>query len=255
MAASAMAAHTSSSHGQLLVSSNDAEVIEAALASLRSRVGHERRAGASALRGAVDLSSREMSPETFTQFEDALFKRVFTQVHSNEIHEKLGAVAAMHSLIDVSSGEAETKIIKFANTLSDLIRTSTDPALLEAVARALGHLAHASVVPNTDYVEFEVRHLFSLLLASCCDSLPSHVLFAVARLPHTAIYSLFTLPPPPRFDAYALRSTVGLNGYMRSRTTATAALLHASFSASWRSMPRLSSSLSREIFLPEYGRC
>ena len=126
------------------------------------------------MRGAVDLSSREMSPETFTQFEDALFKRVFTQVHSTEIHEKLGAVAAMHSLIDVSSGEAETKIIKFANTLSDLIRTNTDPALLEAVARALGHLAHASVVPNTDYVEFEVSRRLPLRCEGERLRMPAH---------------------------------------------------------------------------------
>ena len=43
--------------------------------------------------------------------------------------------------------EAETKIIKFANTLSDLIRTNTDPALLEAVEVGTTGIAFATAAP------------------------------------------------------------------------------------------------------------
>ena len=177
----------------------DPSAVDAALALLRSRSERHRKDGAVQMRAAVDMAAREMSPETFSHFEDALFKRIFEMVRSagnnawsaltlqlcvgsldrNSRETRSGhryspllcvclrrrsvpvcdgfmALAAMDALIEsTSSGEAETKIIKFANTLSKMISTNTDTQVLELVALTLGHLAHASVVPNTDYVEFE----------------------------------------------------------------------------------------------------
>lgn len=63
----------------------------------------------------------------------------------------------MDALIEVSSSEVETKIIKFANTLRNMISVNTEAEVLEGSACALGHLARASVVSNSDFVDFEVR--------------------------------------------------------------------------------------------------
>ena len=115
------------------------------------------------LRALVESASRGLSIETFAKFENELFQvsrgtdgfhrlpqflkgrngerpgswtanlflshqRIFTLVHAPEshLHEKLGGLEAMDKLIDVSSAEPETKVIKFANKLSFSLRSSVD---------------------------------------------------------------------------------------------------------------------------------
>jgi hypothetical protein len=55
-------------------------------------------------------------------------QRIFALVHTAEgqLHEKLGGVEAMDELIDVSSAETETKVIKFANKLSNSLRSNVE---------------------------------------------------------------------------------------------------------------------------------
>jgi hypothetical protein len=48
------------------------------------------------------------------------------QAPESQLHEKLGGLEAMDKLIDVSSAESETKVIKFANKLSFALRSSVE---------------------------------------------------------------------------------------------------------------------------------
>lgn len=48
------------------------------------------------------------------------------QAPESQLHEKLGGLEAMDELIDVSSAESETKVIKFANKLSFALRSSVE---------------------------------------------------------------------------------------------------------------------------------
>lgn len=57
----------------------------------------------------------------------------------SQLHEKLGGVQAMDELIDVTSAETETKVIKFANRLSASLRTTSDYEFLVQVSRVLDH--------------------------------------------------------------------------------------------------------------------
>lgn len=69
---------------------------------------------------------------------------------------RLVAVGTIDALVDAPSSEKETKVIKFANTLSNALRANGERAVLAAAARALGRLAAARAASNADYVEFEV---------------------------------------------------------------------------------------------------
>jgi hypothetical protein len=139
--------------------------VDAALTLLRSK---ERRAdGAVLLRSAVNTAARELSKDAFAFFESSLFRRIFEMVHSSDVQEKRGAVAALEALIDAPSSSDETKVIKVANTFKHIISSAEDGQLLEDVARALGSLASqtSAHVPNNDYVEFELSRGLEWLFA------------------------------------------------------------------------------------------
>jgi len=57
------------------------------------------------------------------------------------------------------------KAVKFANGLKNVITASHDDALLEAAAKALGHLAKASPMPTNDFVDFELNRGLEWLCA------------------------------------------------------------------------------------------
>jgi hypothetical protein len=148
-----------------------------------------RQTAANNLRDAVRVSGREMSPEAFAFFEEALFTRIFTMIHSPSLGVKRGAVAgkciviimptfectffffkllqkifplsilsAMESLLEIISSNLEAKAIKYANTFKHMLSSTTEEVLLAEVAKALGHLAaQATTMQNNDYVEFELN--------------------------------------------------------------------------------------------------
>ena len=77
-------------------------------------------------------------------------QNLFSCVHSDYLPGKFGGVMAIKELIDCPSAGAETKAIKFANTLSFAIRLNTDFYLLEIAAEALGYMAKFSPVSHVD---------------------------------------------------------------------------------------------------------
>ena len=76
---------------------------------------------------------------------------------------KRGGILAIRELIDCTSAAAESKVIKFANTIAAVLKANTDFALIELVADALGYMARHSPVSHVDYVESELNRALEWL--------------------------------------------------------------------------------------------
>jgi hypothetical protein len=110
---------------------------------------------------AAELSSllwilaHEMSLEDYGTVENEVFTAVFALVHSQDNKRRIAGLCALDALIDAPSSDEEKKAIKFANTLSNGLRSAHgDYEFLSAVSKALGHMATRTV--NIDFVEAEV---------------------------------------------------------------------------------------------------
>ena len=110
---------------------------------------------------AAELSSllwimaHEMSLEDYGTVENEVFTSVFALVHSQDNKRRMAGLSALDALIDAPSSDEEKKAIKFANTLSNGLRSAHgDYEFLSAVSKALGHMARRTV--NIDFVEAEV---------------------------------------------------------------------------------------------------
>lgn len=110
---------------------------------------------------AAELSSllwilaHEMSLEDYGTVESEVSTAVFALVHSQSNEKRMAGLSALDALIDAPSGDEEKKAIKFANTLSNGLRSAHgDYKFLSAVSKALGHMATRTA--NVDFVEAEV---------------------------------------------------------------------------------------------------
>ena len=134
------------------------------LLGLRSKDSVERAKAASILRELVENEGRELSRETYAKFMEELNRRIQDLVSSDQTHEKLGGIAAIDALIDVSSEDDDYKIIRFANYLRGFFSSaSPETVTLERASKALGHLARAGGTLTADFVEFEVKRALEWL--------------------------------------------------------------------------------------------
>ena len=123
---------------------------------------------------AAELSSllwilaHEMSLEDYGTVESEVFTSVFGLVHSQENEKRMAGLAAVDALIDAPSADEEKKAIKFANTLSNGLRSAHgDYEFLSAVSKALGHMATRTA--NVDFVESEVTRALEWLRTERSD--------------------------------------------------------------------------------------
>lgn len=123
---------------------------------------------------AAELSSllwilaHEMSLEDYGTVESEVFTSVFALVHSQENERRMAGLAALDALIDAPSADEEKKAIKFANTLSNGLRSAHgDYEFLSAVSKALGHMAMRTA--NVDFVESEVPRALEWLRTERSD--------------------------------------------------------------------------------------
>jgi hypothetical protein len=96
----------------------------------------------------------------------------------------MGGIEVLRELIDCASAAAESKAIKFANTISYALRANTNFELLELIADALGHMAKYSPVSHVDYVECEIDR--SLEWLSFKENIPHRRFAACAILQRLA---------------------------------------------------------------------
>jgi len=132
------------------------DTVDQALVLLASDCSHDS-TGGKALRNVFNTAQREFPTAAFKTFEDAIFRRIFALVQSDDMASKRAGVAAMDLLIDEPSSQIEAKVIKFSNTLKHAITANSHGLLLVDIAKALGHLARTLAVPNNDFVDFEMN--------------------------------------------------------------------------------------------------
>lgn len=147
---------------------SDFELLDKSLQNLggKNKDDQSRKEIALEIKQHVENAARELSLERFSSFESSLYQYIFAYVHSSNLHEKLGGILAIRELIDCTSAAAESKVIKFANTLATSLKANTDFTLIELVADAFGHMARHSPVSHVDYVESELNRSLEWLRGS-----------------------------------------------------------------------------------------
>ncbi|ORY80056.1 PtdIns-3-kinase tor2 [Protomyces lactucae-debilis] len=130
--------------------------MEALFSDLRSRNTETRLRAANDLRDYVIATSRELSGEAFTRFNNEINKKIFELIHSHDNHEKLGAIVAIDRLIEFESEDGNTKITRFANYLR-IVLPGNDQQAMTLAAKALGKLAVSGGVLTAEFVEFEIK--------------------------------------------------------------------------------------------------
>jgi hypothetical protein len=114
------------------------------------------------------ILAHEMSLEDYGAVESEIFTSVFALVHEASNERRMAGLAALDALIDAPSADEEKKAIKFANTLSNGLRSAHgDYEFLSAVSKALGHMATRTA--NVDFVESEVTRALEWLRTERSD--------------------------------------------------------------------------------------
>ena len=175
---------------------------------LRSSDRSRRTNAAAELRQHVEAEAREMVGERFVKYMTDLNRKLFELVNSDVVDEKLGGIGAIDQLIDLESEDNSTKITRFANYLRMSLPNSSVP-VMEAAAKALGHLARAGGTLTADFVEFEVRRALEWLRESARYEHRRHASVLVLREFARNVPSLFNVHVEPFFSYIwvALRDT------------------------------------------------
>jgi hypothetical protein len=112
--------------------------------------------------------AHEMSLEDYGVVESQVFTAVFALVHSTDKERRMAGLAAIDALLAAPSADEERKAIKFANTLSNGLRSAHgDFEFLSAVCKALGHMVTRTA--NVDFVESEVTRALEWLRTDRSD--------------------------------------------------------------------------------------
>jgi len=117
--------------------------------------GVANRQAAAELSSLLWILAHEMSLEDYGSVENEVFTAVFALIHSQDNWRRMAGLTALDTLIEAPSADEEKKAIKFANTLSNALRSAHGGyEFLSAISKALGHMATRTV--NIDFVEAEV---------------------------------------------------------------------------------------------------
>ena len=106
---------------------------------------------------------KEWSPERFSAFYDKVTNRISNLiVQAPESSDKIGGVLALDRLIDCDAIDPAQKASKYSNYLRAALK-SNDYSVLDAAARALGHLARPGGAYTAELVEAELTSAFEWL--------------------------------------------------------------------------------------------
>ncbi|KKZ57818.1 FKBP12-rapamycin complex-associated protein [[Emmonsia] crescens] len=116
----------------------------------RSRASYE-------LHDSVTAVSRELPPDKFVEYYNAVSQRIAQLVVTgNDANEKIGGLLALDRLIDFDGVDAAQKTTRFASYLRSALR-SNDNAVLIYAARSLGRLAKPGGALTAELVESEIQ--------------------------------------------------------------------------------------------------
>jgi FKBP12-rapamycin complex-associated protein len=110
----------------------------------------------------VKTELREATQEEITAFMDEFNHHIFEMVSGSDINEKKGGILSIVCLIGADVGNINTRTIRFANYLRNLL-PSNDIGVMELAAKTVGKLALVSGTFTAEYVEFEVKRVFEWL--------------------------------------------------------------------------------------------
>ena len=135
-------------------------------------------------RAARDIASllwvlaHEMSLEEYGSLENEVFASVFALIHSTKKTQKVAGLTALDALLTVPSADDERKGVKFANALSNALRSAPqgDFAALRLCTRALGRLASSRQGTSVDLVESELPRALEWLRMDRSDRRYVHML-------------------------------------------------------------------------------
>jgi hypothetical protein len=114
------------------------------------------------------LLAHEMPLEDYGAVESDVFRMVFALVHTDDKDRRMAGLAALDALLSAPSADEEKKSIKFANTLSNGLRSANgDYEIVSAISQALGHMAMRTA--NVDFVESEVTRALEWLRTDRSD--------------------------------------------------------------------------------------
>ena len=132
---------------------------------IRDRSNH---LAAAELASLLWVLAHEMSLEDYGVVESQVFTAVFALVHSTNKVRRMAGLAAIDALLAAPSADEERKAIKFANTLSNGLRSAHgDFEFLSAICKALGHMVTRTA--NVDFVESEVTRALEWLRTERSD--------------------------------------------------------------------------------------
>ncbi|KAK0179190.1 hypothetical protein PV327_008004 [Microctonus hyperodae] len=126
---------------------------------LKSRHEDVRNKAARDLCHYIKTELRETSQDEITIFMDEFNHQIFEMVSGTDMNEKKGGILAIVCLIGADVGNINTRTIRFANYLRNLL-PSSDVGVMELAAKTVGKLALVSGTYTAEYVEFEVKRAF-----------------------------------------------------------------------------------------------
>lgn len=145
--------------------------LDSLLSQLKSKTPDVRQRTAADLRRYAEEQSRALSGGGFVSFMDELIQKLFdvgnlSKSDRDAPYARLGAITAIHELIDVQYDENPQKITRFSNFLRNTLSNHhNDPQTVDLVAAALGRLASAggSGTLTTEWVEVEAKRALTWL--------------------------------------------------------------------------------------------
>lgn len=131
-------------------------LVQQFVAGLKSRNPEVRAKTASDLLHYVRTELREVTVEEVIAFTDAFNHHIFEMVSANDVNEKKGGIIAIVCLLFVDVGNVNSRNIRFANYLRNLL-PSNDIGVMRYAAKTVGRLAQISGTFSAEYADFEMK--------------------------------------------------------------------------------------------------
>lgn len=153
------ATNSNSAGGDSIIASSLGSFREYRIALSRDK---DNQKAASELASFMWVLAHEMSLDNYGYVENDVFTSIFSLIHATDPSSRMAGVAALDALIEAPSADEEKKAIKFANNLSNSLRSPNgDFEFLSAVSKSLGHMALRAT--NVDFVESEITRALEWL--------------------------------------------------------------------------------------------
>lgn len=106
--------------------------------------------------------ARETPAELFSKSLNEISRRLFELIHSNSMHDRLGAVLGISNIVDCDLEELFSSLPRYANYLR-VVLPSKDIFLMREAAHCLGKIFSKGGASVTEMIDFELNRVFQWL--------------------------------------------------------------------------------------------